>query len=523
MATCHDPQMLWAAEVLMGMRNCTVSTLPRDVETKTDRPQVLGMNSGYSIPPPVARAEHRRSIRISNTPRWIPDSSQIQTWTAINGNRRTASNTSISMMDGNPCERRSVTSRFPLPGSSTDHRFQREPVSFAPQIDLEAVVLSDKVSNNHASAELMQLSPDFASAPGFPAPTTSDLNLALEDISVEAESQRLEAEVNNFLASLDRELYGHATCGAPEPKENPIRPHSLKESGEISDDQQPARNVLKREHESSSPRPAKRARRNPPQATSMISATSHPGKRYYSGPYLERAPLYRQESYIPVKRLGTGGQGTAHLLKASRRGSLVVCKVIPHTPHHSYSTSELAFLRDCLASHPRIVRIRSALVSPTKTQLYLDYYNGGDLASFMDKYFFQGVRIPDAFIWHCFLQLSEALAYIHTGYDRNSASLENGYNPMPENWLPVIHRDIKPANILLQRAPYSADHPGPEPYPRLVLADFGLALQAAEVNVPPTSDYVIGTFRYQPPECPHHSVKGDVWSLGSVIYEMVMG
>ncbi|KAI4183594.1 MAG: hypothetical protein L6R41_005317 [Letrouitia leprolyta] len=400
---------------------------------------------------------------------------------------------------------------------------QQKTIPFAPDIDVRAVQLSEKISTRSPDPYPILSWSGFGSSNDLPAaktsPSASDWLLPFRnDVSVEAERQRLEAEVKEFLASLDRELLGRE----PRPQRRDLE---VSESGEIVDDQEYDHIAAKRKHVQDSKRPVKRARRNPRQEFSMMPSRSCSGKRYYSGLYLNSTPLHQQTSYVPVKRLGTGGQGTAHLLKTPRRGSLVVCKVIPHQRHHIYVESELAALRDALPPHNRIVKIRSALISPSQTQLYLDYYNGGDLSSFMEKYHY-GLRthcIPESFIWHTLLQLSEALAYIHHGYDR-TATPATGRQKLPKNWLTVIHRDIKPANILLQRAPHSPiDHPGPEPYPRLVLADFGLAVQATTFDEPPTSDIPVGTFAWQPPESPHHSTKGDVWALGAVIFQMCTG
>ncbi|KAL9047206.1 MAG: hypothetical protein Q9206_006865, partial [Seirophora lacunosa] len=202
----------------------------------------------------------------------------------------------------------------------------------------------------------------------------------------------------------------------------------------------------------------------------------------------------------------------------SSQGSVVVCKVIPHLRSHGYRDSELFFLRDALPPHARIINLQSALTSPYQTQLYLDYCTGGDLASFIESHHYKltGASVPEAFIWHAFLQLGEALAFIHHGHDRARK------RPL-EPWRAVIHRDVKPANILLQRAAFDPDHPGLEPYPRLVLADFGLALQADAPGALPESTCSVGTFAYQPPECPLHSAKGDVWAAGAIVYEMCTG
>ncbi len=282
---------------------------------------------------------------------------------------------------------------------------------------------------------------------------------------------------------------------------------------------------VKREAEIEAPPPAKRRRYGGRPDHDMMSSIERTGKKYYGGSNLERFAFTDKEHYTAIKRLGAGSEGTAHLVKNQRSGAVVVCKVIPHLKNHNHAESELFFLRDALHRHARIINLQSALISPSQTELYLDYCDGGDMATFIEANHWKldGAYIPEAFMWHAFLQLTEALAFIHYGFDRNAPFAVSGRPELPEQWFSVIHRDIKPTNILLQRAPANPDHPGPEPYPRLVLADFGLALQAAEVNTLPTSNYSIGTYIYQPPECPLHSPKGDVWSIGATIFEMCMG
>lgn len=256
----------------------------------------------------------------------------------------------------------------------------------------------------------------------------------------------------------------------------------------------------------------------------MMSSIARTGKKYYGGPDLERFAFSDKEHYTAIKRLGAGSEGTAHLVKNRRSGAVVVCKVIPHLENHNHAESELFFLRDALHRHSRIINLQAALVNHCQTELYLDYCDGGDMATFIEANHWKlnDAYIPEAFVWHAFLQLSEALAFIHHGFDRN-APFVSGKPELPEQWLAVIHRDIKPANILLQRARPDPDHPGLEAYPRLVLGDFGMALQATEFNSPPSSYYSVGTYVYQPPECPLHSPKGDVWSIGATVFEMCMG
>ncbi|KAI4121020.1 MAG: hypothetical protein LQ338_006607 [Usnochroma carphineum] len=486
MAMCGSLQQVWVNARLVGVKNGTPSGLFDNMEMTTDDFKIRGAANTLKGISPI--------------------------WPQL-----------INMHDRSKIKTRASNSRRPLPVFESSYGFRRTPVPFAPELDIRAVRLSEKVMPPSTSLF----------SPQTPAYDTSSL----------AALRRTEAQIEKLIASVNRELYGKS----PEPwspvtarasavfEELDDSKNDGTESGEIIDDQ-PSRLVErqfghkgnKRGAEDNPEKPAKRARHQRRPDVDMMSSEPRPGKAYYSGPYLERTRWTSQESYIPLKRLGTGGQGTAHLVKNRRSGSVVVCKVIPHTMHHRYSHSELFFLRDALPRHSRIINIRSALVSPYQTQLYLDYCDGGDLNSFIERYHYglTEAYVPEAFIWHAFLQLTEALAFIHHGYDRNtpsSSSSSGGKPKVPEHWLPVIHRDIKPANILLQRARFHPDHPGLEPYPRLVLADFGLALHATELNTPPTSNCGVGTYAYQPPECPHHSTKGDVWAVGATVFELCTG
>ncbi|MBX3426140.1 MAG: serine/threonine protein kinase [Pirellulales bacterium] len=78
----------------------------------------------------------------------------------------------------------------------------------------------------------------------------------------------------------------------------------------------------------------------------------------------------------------------------------------------------------------------------------------------------------------------------------------------------IIHRDLKPSNLF-----FGADG-------RLILGDFGIARDTHDADI--TADGItVGTYAYMSPEqiCADASITGkaDLYSLGCVVYEMLVG
>lgn len=214
--------------------------------------------------------------------------------------------------------------------------------------------------------------------------------------------------------------------------------------------------------------------------------------------------------YAKVKTLGQGGEGTCTLISHQRSGQLYALKTTTsseHFPKDGKSKPLEAHILSAIGArhHNNITQLHFAIVNRSLTrqfvEYYFEYYPLGDLYEVLARHQSRGVRIPESFVRKTFLQLASVLEFLHRGYYTRDAYHGPG----------VVHRDLKPENILLRQAS-SSDESG---LPDLVLGDFGSASFEYSTYTPCGTDYWKG------PEVPRASPKGDVWSLGAIIHQMV--
>lgn len=136
--------------------------------------------------------------------------------------------------------------------------------------------------------------------------------------------------------------------------------------------------------------------------------------------------------------------------------------------------------------HPNILRLYGYFYDSNRVYLILEYAAKGELYKVLQK----EERFSEEKASRYIAQLADALQYCHNKH--------------------VIHRDIKPENLLLGA---KGD---------LKIADFGWSVHAPNNR----RQTLCGTLDYLPPEMiegKDHDSNVDVWSLGVLMYEFLVG
>ncbi|GIL55090.1 hypothetical protein Vafri_10581, partial [Volvox africanus] len=210
--------------------------------------------------------------------------------------------------------------------------------------------------------------------------------------------------------------------------------------------------------------------------------------------------------WCPQKLIGEGSYGTVylvnHLILPIRKA---VKKIELHDGNIDDIANEVGALHR-LNGKPNIVQLRQWVEYEGALYIVMDYCQGGDLHEYLQE---KGSLDEDC-CRDIMIQLAEGLKAMRA--------------------CNVVHRDLKPSNILL------CDK-GKQP--RIKIADFGLARLldgrtcSAFCYVPSPVGYVLrgqasshcGTLPYAAPEMETgpHGLDVDLWSVGVIMYEMLVG
>lgn len=208
-------------------------------------------------------------------------------------------------------------------------------------------------------------------------------------------------------------------------------------------------------------------------------------------PTAKNPPIGAPEGFELIHEIGRGATAVVWLARERKLDRFVALKLISL---HSDSRLAQRLVREGQAvarlNHPHIVAVYELGSTEQSAFLAMEFLEGGDLRQKLKE----GVLLPNVAA-QLVATLAEALEHSH---------LQK-----------ILHRDIKPSNVLL-------DATG-EPK----LADFGLAAPlegAGDLTLP---GQIAGTAAYLAPEllagAEHASERSDLYSLGAVLYECLVG
>lgn len=197
-------------------------------------------------------------------------------------------------------------------------------------------------------------------------------------------------------------------------------------------------------------------------------------------------------SYKIVASLGSGGMGEVFQAEHTITGRVEAMKILAADPSATPERDQ-RFLREiqlqARLNHPNIAVVHNAFWQDGHLIMIMELIQGNSLRSILDR---GKLPLPAALDYAC--QALRALDYAHA----------RG----------VVHRDISPSNMIVTENG------------SLKLTDFGLAKSQTDIRLTQTGT-IVGSLYYTSPEQVQGltavDVRGDIYSLGALLFEMVTG
>jgi serine/threonine protein kinase len=207
--------------------------------------------------------------------------------------------------------------------------------------------------------------------------------------------------------------------------------------------------------------------------------------------------------YSILEKLGEGGMGVVYKARDTHLDRFVAIKLLP-AEKVSDPERHLRFVQEAkaasLLNHPNIITVYDIGEAEGMDFISMEYVTGKTLDQLIQR---RGMRLNDALKYA--VQIADALARAHSAG--------------------IVHRDLKPANIMVNE------------HGLVKVLDFGLAKlteatpadgdESTRTMRPATEEgKIVGTVAYMSPEQAEGKkvdARSDIFSFGSVLYEMVTG
>ena len=220
-----------------------------------------------------------------------------------------------------------------------------------------------------------------------------------------------------------------------------------------------------------------------------------------------------------IKLLGKGSYGEVYLTSKAGKSELFATKNMDRKyadkPNASkYLKNEIAILREL--KHKNIVLLEDIKITKNHYYLVMEYCNGGTLSSCLKKYQqMYGVPFSEEIVQYLMKQIIDGIRYIH---NKN-----------------IIHRDLKLDNILVKFNSENDKISLNMMRAVIKIIDFGFATHmnntlcyttlGSPINMDPNILKKMNEKKYgiSYGQMVGYDQKADIWSLGTLCYEMLIG
>ena len=236
---------------------------------------------------------------------------------------------------------------------------------------------------------------------------------------------------------------------------------------------------------------------------------------------MNQGKIAKVDDLALIKFLGKGSYGEVYLTKKDGKSELFATKKmdrkIMDQPHISkYFKNEIAILRE-LKYHKNIVKLEDVKMTKKHYYLVMEYCNGGSLSDCLKKYQTQtGHPFTQEIVQFLMKQIIKVMKYIHS--------------------CGIIHRDLKLDNILVNFDSEYDKNSTNMMKATIKIIDFGFAthmgnsnlcysIVGSPINMDPNilikmNENKMGINKGQ---MLGYDQKADIWSLGTLCYEMLIG
>ena len=224
------------------------------------------------------------------------------------------------------------------------------------------------------------------------------------------------------------------------------------------------------------------------------------------------------DNYILEKSIGEGAFGEVFITKVAGDDKTIYATkkldrpTIDQSEAKKYLENEIKILR--YLNHPNIVKYKDLKKSKNHYFVIMEYCNGGELKKALQKYIEKYDQpFPEEIVQHFMRQIIDAFNYIHARK--------------------IIHRDVKLDNILLNYETEEDKKNFNLMKAQVKIIDFGFScfvgpdgLKYTTLGTPLNMDPILVK------KLTHNSKKvaqlgynesADIWSIGTICYEMLMG